>query len=296
VPSTRLVVAAAVAAVAAIAGLAWAALQDDTPPAYEHLATTVDYEPGRAADVYLPDRAGRAPVVVLVPGGGWRSAERDGLAPLADRLADAGMMAVNVTYRAADDGARFPAPVQDVDCAVRFAAARAEEVGIDPEPLLVLGHSSGAHLSALVALAGDRLDGPCRWPRQEVDGLVGLAGPYDVATFSGAAEPLFGTSPADDPDGWRRGNPMTWAGQHPQLAALLAHGDADDVVRVTSTRTFAAALRDAGHPVRESTVAGADHAEIYQAEVIAPTVVDWVKDTWPGSAPPAPSTPGAPTP
>jgi acetyl esterase/lipase len=280
--STRLVVAAAVV-MAALAALAWAALSDDTPVAHERLATTVDYRPGLAADVYLPARAGPAPVVVLVPGGGWQSSERDGLGPLADRLANAGMMAVNVTYRAADDGARLPTPVRDVDCAVRFAAARADEVGIEPEPLVVLGHSAGAHLAALDALAGDRFDGACRWPRQQVDGLVGLAGPYDVATFSTAAQPLFGTTPADDPDRWRRGNPMTWVDQHPELAVLLAHGDADELVPLSSTQRFAAALREAGHPVRDETLAGADHFDIFTAEVIASTVVDWVRETWPPS-------------
>jgi acetyl esterase/lipase len=274
---------AAAVAVAAVAALGWEALSDETPVAHEHLATTVDYRPGLAADVYLPDRAGPAPVVVLVPGGGWQSAERDGLAPLADRLAGAGMMAVNVTYRAADDGARLPAPVQDVDCAVRFAAARAVEVGVEPEPLLVLGHSAGAHLAALDALAGDRFGGACRWPPRQVDGLVGLAGPYDVARFSSAAGPLFGTAPADDPDRWRRGNPMTWVAQRPELAVLLAHGDSDELVPISSTRSFAAALREAGHPVREETVPGADHSAIYSAEVIAPTVIDWVRDTWPGN-------------
>jgi fermentation-respiration switch protein FrsA (DUF1100 family) len=113
--------------------------------------------------------------------------------------------------------------------------------------------------------------------------MVGLAGPYDVATFSAAAQPLFGTTPAGDPDRWRRGNPLTWVEQRPDLPVLLAHGDADDVVPSTATSSFARALREAGHPVREESVADADHADVYAATVIAPTVIDWVRDAWPSS-------------
>jgi acetyl esterase/lipase len=259
----------------------WAARTDGTPPAHDHLSATVDYRPGLAADVYLPESGGPAPVVVLVPGGGWQSADRTGLGPLADRLAGSGMAAVNVTYRAAEDGARLPVPVQDVGCAVRFAAARARDAGIEPQPLVVLGHSAGAHLSALTALAGERFGGSCRWPPQRVAGLVGLAGPYDVERFAEAAEPLFGAPPTSSPQRWRLGNPLTWADQEPALAALLAHGAADELVPASSTSTFAAALREAGHPVREELVAGADHASLYSADVAAPLVIDWIRDTWP---------------
>ena len=52
--------------------------------------TTADYLPGLAADVVLPPRATRPPVVVLVPGGGWHTADRSGLLPLARALADGG--------------------------------------------------------------------------------------------------------------------------------------------------------------------------------------------------------------
>ena len=86
--------------------------------------STSEYLPGLEADVYLPDRdkGGDAPVVLLVPGGGWQTADRTGLAPLAATLADAGFVAVNATYRAGGEAVVFPVPVQDVVCASAFAA------------------------------------------------------------------------------------------------------------------------------------------------------------------------------
>jgi acetyl esterase/lipase len=250
--------------------------------------STAQYLPGVAADVYLPAPAAEAPVVVLIPGGGWRTADRRGLAPLAKALAADGMVVVNATYRAAQDGVRFPTPVQDVVCAIDFATLRARQDGITPGPVIVVGHSSGAQLSALAALAGPRFRGACPYPSVLVDGLVGLAGPYDVLSLADIAYPLFGVSLKERPDLWRQGDPATWVGERTgarPLAVLLAHGDADDTVPITFTTSFAAQLRDAGHPVRVVIVPKADHQAIYQPGVIEATIRDWVRTQLPVSGP-----------
>ena len=57
----------------------------DKPVSTAHLTGTSDYLPGVAADLYLPSTPASArkpiaaPVVVLVPGGGWQTADRLGL-------------------------------------------------------------------------------------------------------------------------------------------------------------------------------------------------------------------------
>ncbi len=251
----------------------------DGPPA-QHLAGTEHYLPGVAADLYLPARSAAAPVVVLVPGGGWQTADRAGLAPLADTLAGDGMVVVNATYRAAADGVRFPTPVQDIVCAADFAVARARAAGIAPGPVILVGHSSGAHLAALAALAGRQLGGRCPDPATSVDGLVGLAGAYDVAALSDLAQPLIGASPEERPDLWHQADPATWVGERLRpcpLAVLLAHGDSDDQVPVSFTTAFARQLARAGHPVRVVVVPGATHQTVYQPGVIATTIRDWVR-------------------
>jgi acetyl esterase/lipase len=267
--------AAAAAVVLLVAD--WIALRPGGDHHSSHPASTENYLPGVAADVYLPSSpAGRTPVVVLIPGGGWRTADRRGLGPLAETLAAHGMVAVNATYRAADSGVRFPVPVSDVVCAVDFAADRARRAGIAPGPVIVLGHSSGAHLAALAALAGAHFRKDCPYPAVRVDGLVGLSGPYNILLLQGVAYPLFGTSGADAPAAWREGNPMTWLTSRRDLPALLAHGAADDVVSPTFTRTFAEALEAAGHPVELKLVPGAGHQDIYLPAVIADPVIAWI--------------------
>ena len=246
-------------------------------PDAEFRRSTEEYLPGVEADVYVPAAAGRVPVVVMVPGGAWRTADRSGLTPLALRLAGAGMLVVNAAHRAADSGARFPREVQDVVCSVDFAAVRASAGGGQAGPVVLLGHSSGAHLAALAALASDHFRGSCPYPPAAVDGLVGLAGLYDVSAVPEVAEPLFGVPLSQDPDRWRDGNAVTWAGAVPSLPVLLAHGDRDDLVPTRSTTSFAAVLEAGGHQVQVVIMPGVGHHDIYSPDVTGTSIVEWIK-------------------
>lgn len=237
---------------------------------------TEEYLPGLDADVYEPTTPDPGPVVVLIPGGGWTSADRTGLAPLAAALVRSGMTVVSATYRTSASDAYFPAPLEDVACAVAFAAARATPAGVDPHPLVVVGHSAGANLAALAALAPERTAGSCPYPAVAPDAFAGLAGPYDVAALPEIAVALFGASAQDDPDLWKDGNPLTHAGSRPDVPVLLLHGRDDPLVPVSFTTDFATALRKGGHPVTVDLVADADHSGIYRADVAAPRLVEWI--------------------
>lgn len=242
-----------------------------------HHAESFTFGAGLRADLFLPDPLPvRAPVVVIVPGGGWTSAHAGGLAPLADHLASMGVVAVTATYRTGSDSSRFPVPVADVMCAVDTAAAKARTAGVEPSRIVVAGHSAGAQLAALAALAGTRFRGACDAPQVQIGGLVGLAGPYDIGQLSDLAKPLLGTTPGADPGRWRQANPLNWVDQRRDLPVLLASGTADNLVSPYFTNTFADALRHAGHQVKVSLVEGATHATIYRANVTGDAIAEWV--------------------
>lgn len=233
-----------------------------------------DYLPGLAAFPHVPTGVTSAPVVVLVPGGGWRSADPTGLQPLAQSLAERGVFAMPVVIRAADDGVVHPAPEQDVLCALADAAATARASGLEPERLVLLGHSSGAHLSALAALATDDYDPRCEDPTVTPDAVVGLAGPYDIRDFADAAAALF----EEGADSARRdaANPVLRAGLRPEVAFLLLHGDADDVVPPVFSTEFGTALVAGGHDTTVSVLPGEDHGSIYSPQVATEPVLDWL--------------------
>jgi acetyl esterase/lipase len=248
--------------------------------------STTEYLPGLEADVYLPGPGtDGAAVVLLVPGGGWQTADRTGLAPLAASLADAGFVAVSATYRAGEDGVAFPVPVQDVMCASAFAAEAARSGGVDPGPVVVLGHSAGGHLASLAALEGAGLAGPCPYPAPRIDGLIGVAGVYDVREFEFALVDFFGGSPQEQPEAWRRGDPigLVDSGSVPEgLQVLLLHGDSDADVPVEQSEAFEASLSRADVPVRLEVVPRATHQTIYSADVAGPPAIAWINELFAG--------------
>ena len=253
---------------------------DDPPRPAETPAAgpsfTLRYAPGLTEEVYLPRHRGRVPLVVMVPGGSWTTSDPSGFAPLAADLARSGIVAATVRVRAAEDGVVYPAPVEDVLCAVAAVTQRVSSRGFEPGPIAVLGHSSGAHLAALAVLAYDDYAFSCRAPAVEPDALVGLSGPYDISRVPDVASALFDAEPYEAPKAWESANPVLRAGRRPDVPVLLLHGEDDDTVPVDFTRQFGDALEAAGHPTTVTVVAGVDHLEMFRADVAGEPVADWL--------------------
>lgn len=236
----------------------------------------VEYAPGLTEDVYLPAEQGTVPLVVLVPGGGWMTADPTGFAGLATSLADAGIAAAPTHIRAQQDGVVYPVPLEDVLCAVAAAAEEVEAQGFTPDPVAVLGHSSGAHLAALAVLAYDDYAPDCSAPAVEPDALIGLAGPYDISKTEYSVA-LFDTGPNEDPATWQAANPVLRADLRPEVPVLLLNGEEDDVVPVAFMTQFQQALEDAGHPTTTEVIPGADHMSIFTPQVSGDQIADWLR-------------------
>ncbi|KQW49354.1 hypothetical protein ASC77_11810 [Nocardioides sp. Root1257] len=248
----------------------------DPATASAEASFSIEYSPGQTEDVYLPATKGPAPLVVMVPGGSWVTADPAGFAGLAAHLAAAGVVAAPTTIQAAVDDVVYPVPVEDVLCAVAVAVDQVRARGYRPGPVTVLGHSSGAQLAALAALAADDYTPTCDSPPVAPDALVGLSGPYDISRVPDIAQELLGSSPDDDPETWQAANPVDQAALRPDLPALLLHGEDDDTVPVDFTTQFAQALEDGGHPTTTEIVPGADHDSIYRADVSGDLIAEWL--------------------
>jgi acetyl esterase/lipase len=275
---------AATALVTAAVLVAMAACSGSTAPVADtgrRTHSTAQYLPGLGADLYRPATLPpRAPVVVLVPGGDFvHASDRRGLGPLAADLASRGMVVVNATYRGSETG-RFPVPVQDIVCAVGYAVAQARRVGDRPSTVVLVGHSAGAYLGALAALATTHFAGQCPWPVASIDGFVGLAGPYDLAALGDdSGYLLLGSMPGSDPAKWRAADPLTWARVDGARAptVLLVHGTADTVVPPSFTEKFAIGLRADRVRVRLVLLPGVTHPTVHSPGVIAGTITRFVR-------------------
>ncbi|HEX6424401.1 MAG TPA: alpha/beta hydrolase [Acidimicrobiales bacterium] len=113
--------------------------------------------PGPAGDVpvrvYVPTtEPGPRPVVVYFHGGGWviGSIETHDATTRAI-AAGSGATVVSVDYRLAPEHP-FPAAIDDALAAVRWVAAKAADLDVDPSRLVVAGDSAGGNLAALAAI------------------------------------------------------------------------------------------------------------------------------------------------
>jgi acetyl esterase/lipase len=90
-------------------------------------------------DVFLPAIPARnpTPAVLWLHGGGWKRGDKNGSSG-ALLLAGAGFVTASLYYRLSG-GAKFPAQIEDVKCAIRYLRSHAADYGIDPDSIGVAG-------------------------------------------------------------------------------------------------------------------------------------------------------------
>jgi acetyl esterase/lipase len=221
-------------------------------------------------DLYLPEPShGPAPVIVWLPGGGWRM-QRRGVGPRLTRLfAQRGYAMADIDYRSSA-AATWPAQRDDVTAALRHLVTIAEEYRLDTHATGLWGSSAGAHLALLAGLAGAR---PGHGDAPRVRAVVAGYPPTDLLRMDEDALPggvlggrdpddptwgLLGGRPADLPDIAAEASPARQVrpGGPP---VLLLHGDADLLVGPGQSRRLFEALVAAGTEAHFLLVHGADH-------------------------------------
>jgi len=100
-------------------------------------------------DYWCPKKAD-APLVVFVHGGGWkRGDKRHSSDTKAAHYLEQGYAFASVNYRLVP-AAKVEDQAHDVAAAVSYLVKDAKQLGFDPKKIVLMGHSAGAHLVALV--------------------------------------------------------------------------------------------------------------------------------------------------
>lgn len=100
-------------------------------------------------DVYSPGSAKNLPVVFWIHGGGWQTGDKTDVQIKPQAFMDKGYVFVSINYRLLPS-VDMATILRDVAKSIRWVHDHIGEYGGDPRRLLVMGHSAGAQLAALV--------------------------------------------------------------------------------------------------------------------------------------------------
>ena len=220
-------------------------------------------------DIYTPvESASTSPLILYFYGGGWIKGKKENFEFVASSLTAAGYVVVIADYRRFPEVV-FPAFVEDGALAVAWALANAGDYGADIESVFLMGHSAGAHIAAMLStdasyLARHAVD------IQDIDGLIGLSGPYDFLPLSEGY--LLDVFPEDFRDDSQPVNYVTAASP----PTLLIHGVNDDIVYPANSESLAKTLGEHGVDVTLKLYDGAGHASVVVA--LAPPL-DFTRQT-----------------
>jgi arylformamidase len=100
-------------------------------------------------DVYSPPHAKNLPVVFWIHGGGWQTGDKSSVQIKPQAFNDKGFVFVSTNYRLLPQ-VDMGTIVRDIAQSIRWVHDHIAEYGGDPQRLLIMGHSAGAQLAALI--------------------------------------------------------------------------------------------------------------------------------------------------
>lgn len=187
--------------------------------------------------------------VVLFHGGGWNEGEAEWMDGIALQYAGLGMVAISVDYRLSHSGVTPFDAVADARNAIRWVRQEADRLGVDPDKVVALGTSAGAHLAASTAV----FDEPWGSATSSVPNALVLRSPAVSVATSGWFRKLTGgaaQAAALSPDLHIR------AGLPPML---LLQGEEDSVTPAAGAKRFCQRMRERGNTCELELYPGVGH-------------------------------------
>jgi len=230
----------------------------------------------------IEDQNRNYPCIVWLCGGAWLEVNRNAFLANFSSMARQGFIIAGVEYRTSNV-AKFPAQLEDVKAAIRFLRANAENFGIDPSLIGIMGESAGGHLACLAGTTNGNcsfdkgqnltessdVQAVCAWyPGIDLESEL----EEDVLESFGGIRPqdqLLGKRTAGNPEMARPANPKHYVSKGcPPF--LLIHGGDDNLVPSSHSEGLYNALVAIGSTADLVLIEGAGHAtiEFFQSEVL----------------------------
>ena len=112
---------------------------------------TESNNPRQKLDIYAPEQAKSAPVVFWIHGGGWQTGDRLSIQFKPEAFVDKGIVFVSTGYRLLPE-VEMGEIFRDIAKSLHWVHEHIAEYGGDPNRILVMGHSAGAQLAALISI------------------------------------------------------------------------------------------------------------------------------------------------
>jgi acetyl esterase/lipase len=194
------------------------------------------------------------PVLLFIHGGRWTSGKKEHYRFLAARMAKEGFLVVIPDYAKYPE-VKFPAMMRDPALALAWTFRYITDYGGDSRRIYVMGHSSGAHMGALLASDSRYLQAYDLSP-SAIRAFVGLAGPYAFIPEDEDLKDMFGP-PQNYP---QMQVPTHIDGDEPPM--LLLHGEKDELVGRFNYEKLAEAIKVKGGMVETRLYPNVGHMGI----------------------------------
>ncbi|MBS1791425.1 MAG: alpha/beta hydrolase [Acidobacteria bacterium] len=236
-------------------------------------------------DAYVPDGKGPFPTVIIVHGGGFaRGDKQTYVPPLFEPLSQAGFAWFTINYRMHPQF-KFPAPVEDIEAAIRFVKTHAKEYKVDLSRVVLMGESAGGALvsfvgvqnkSAIKLAAVVPFYGVHDWQQRAEEEAAGKVGPSIWREF-------FSVPAGNSPEAIKRMKEVSAAtyikkGLPP---FLLIHGTEDTQVNYQQSVVMQQRMKQAGNVCDLITVTGGPHGMgvITKFPDTKVKMIDWLRTT-----------------
>jgi acetyl esterase/lipase len=207
-------------------------LEKPQPPPDERVAYGADAN--QFVEVRLPRTKGPHPVLINIHGGYWRAKyDLAHAGHLCAALRTAGLATFNVEYRRVGNaGGGWPGTFDDIRSSYRFILQASARYQLNPNRLVVIGHSAGGQLSLCLAAHEPALHHVI-----SLAGVLDLKKAFALHLSNDAVVEFLGGKPDAVPEHYREADPM--ALPLPQAQQWVLHGKEDDVVPPEFSRDYA---------------------------------------------------------
>ena len=215
-------------------------------------------------DVYAPANGKNCPIVFWIHGGGWQKGDKSEVDKKPVAFVEKEFVFVSTNYRLLPE-ATIKQMAMDVAKGIRWIHDHANEYGGDPNAILVMGHSAGAQLAALVC-TDDRYLKAEGLSLKVIKGCIPVDGgtydvPMQIANVDERTAGIFRDKFGDEKS-QKHLSAVTHVSKGRGIPPFLILYVVDSLRTSGQSERLAKALQDAGISARAHPAEGKDHRSL----------------------------------